>query len=222
MTTARPLPRCRGRLQLADGGDPHHRAALLVGGGQVDLGARCPSRGRRRGSAKIWRTRHSAVLRLLLDLEQLRPAGVRARCPGRRTRPSRRPSRPPRCPRPSRPRASSSPSSWYFSSAASSTRRNSALRTSTRKARALAVTGLTWSARSAASLGASPPRGWPAAPTRRAGWSRPGAPSRRARRSGPAGPRTSGRPGRCAPAPCTRRPGSAARCPRCGPARSTR
>ncbi|CAM5375920.1 hypothetical protein STANM309S_01121 [Streptomyces tanashiensis] len=47
--------------------------------------------------------------------------------------------------------ASSSPSASTLSRAASSTQRNTALRTRTRKARAFAVTGLTWSAFSWAS-----------------------------------------------------------------------
>ncbi|CAO0833214.1 hypothetical protein SMICM17S_04472 [Streptomyces microflavus] len=139
---------------------------------------------------------------VFLDLQQLGRARP-GRCRDPRARASTRPSPRPRRSRPSPSRPSPArPGATRPVQRRHSPAGTSRCTASTRKARVLAVTGLTSCGRSWACSAVAPPRGWPAGP---ASWSRPGGPSRRARRrSGPVGPRTSGRPGSCAPAPCTR------------------
>ena len=115
-------------------GHPDHRAALLVRGGEIDLGGDAPVV----VAVRVGEGLPDPPQPVLRRPPRSAAASGRARrgpCPGRRTRPSRRPSPPPRRPRPSRTPRPSRPARPTLSSAASSTRRNIALRTRTRKAR---------------------------------------------------------------------------------------
>ena len=143
--------------ELTDLGDPQHGDALGVAAVQVDARRVMPQSWSPAGSSRIWRTVHtrpasgSSAVSLMISIagpRALAPVWIRecsakygssASCQSFADQPDS---------------ASSSPRSHHCRRAASSTRRNSALRTSTRKARRLWVTGGVWSSRAEAiSLG---------------------------------------------------------------------
>ncbi|CAM5658450.1 hypothetical protein STENM327S_08997 [Streptomyces tendae] len=130
--------------QLADIGDTDDRTALRVGGGEVDLRTDAPVVVVVRVVEDLPHA-PQPVLRLFSMISSL---GPRASGPVPSSSYSSQylSMASPHASASQPASASISPSSPTWSRAASSTRRNMALRTSTRKARALAVTGRTWSA----------------------------------------------------------------------------